>query len=146
MSSHASPVPSSASPRLCERPMNGYVRTVHAAGVPTPNGHYSHAVLHGNTLYVSGQLGRGPGMSDVEAGDIARQTRRCLEILRAILQSANSDFGSLLKMNVYIADIALWPAVNAVYSQVLGPHRPARVVIPTGALHFGALIEIDAVA
>jgi len=127
--------------------MNGDVRMIHTAAAPSPNGHYSHAVLHGNTLYVSGQLGRGSGMSDAEAGDIARQTRRCLENLRAILQAANSDFAGLLKVNVYITDIALWPAVNAVYSKILGSHRPARAVIPTAAaLHFGALIEIDAVA
>ena len=126
--------------------MSGHVRMVHTAAVPSPNGHYSQAVLHGSTLYVSGQLGRGPGMSDAEAGDIARQTRRCLDNLRAILQGASSDFAGLLKVNVYIADISLWPAVNTVYAEVLGTHRPARAVIPTKALHFGALIEIDAVA
>lgn len=122
------------------------IQTIHAAGAPPVNGHYSHAVLHGNTLYVSGQLGRGPGMSDEQAGDIGQQTRRSLEGLRTILRAGNSDFSALLKVNLYIADISLWPAVNVVYEQVIGQHRPARAVIPTSTLHFGALIEIDAVA
>jgi 2-iminobutanoate/2-iminopropanoate deaminase len=49
-------------------------------------------------------------------------------------------------MTVYVADINLWDAVNKVYSRMLGEHRPARAIIPTGALHHGFLIEIDAVA
>lgn len=109
-------------------------------------GHYSHAVVHEGTVYVSGQLGRGPGLTDSEAGDIEVQTRRCLANIQAILRAAGSDLGHLLKVTVYVADIALWPVVNTVYAQMLGPHLPARVVVPTGHLHFGALIEIEAVA
>jgi 2-iminobutanoate/2-iminopropanoate deaminase len=49
-------------------------------------------------------------------------------------------------MTVYVADIELWAAVNEVYARILGEHRPARAVIPTGKLHYGFLIEVDAVA
>ena len=49
-------------------------------------------------------------------------------------------------MTVYITDINLWGAVNTVYARVMGEHRPARAVIPTGELHYGFLIEIEAVA
>lgn len=49
-------------------------------------------------------------------------------------------------MTVYISDIALWDRVNAVYAQFFGQHRPARTVVPTGELHFGFQIEIDAIA
>jgi 2-iminobutanoate/2-iminopropanoate deaminase len=49
-------------------------------------------------------------------------------------------------MTVFVSDINLWDAVNKVYSRILGEHRPARAIIPCGPLHYGFLIEIDAVA
>jgi 2-iminobutanoate/2-iminopropanoate deaminase len=49
-------------------------------------------------------------------------------------------------MTVYISDINLWSKVNEVYREVMGEHRPARAVIPTGELHYGFLIEIEAIA
>lgn len=97
-------------------------------------------------MYVSGQLGRGPGLTDAQAGDIRVQTRRALASIEAILQAAGTDLANVLKMNVYISDIDLWPACNEQYAQILGSHRPARAIIPTGALHYGALVEIDAIA
>jgi 2-iminobutanoate/2-iminopropanoate deaminase len=114
--------------------------------VAPPGGHYSHAIVHDGTVYVSGQLGRGPGMTDSEAGDIVVQTRRCLGNIEAILRAAGSDVQQLLKVTIYVSDISMWPAVNAVYAQLLGSHRPARAVVPTRELHFGALLEIEAVA
>jgi 2-iminobutanoate/2-iminopropanoate deaminase len=122
------------------------IQVVHSERAPRVNGHYSQALIHAGTIYVSGQLGRGPAMSDEEAGDISIQTRRCLTSIAAILEAANSELSRLLKVNIYIADIALWPTVNAVYEQALGAHRPARCIVPTQVLHFGALIEIDAIA
>ncbi|MBS0421424.1 MAG: RidA family protein [Proteobacteria bacterium] len=122
------------------------VRIIQSNELPVPGGHYSHATLHQGVLYISGQLGRTAGMSDAEAGDVAAQTRRALSSVRAILRAAGSELPDLLKVNIYIADVELWPAVNAAYAAVLGNHRPARAVIPTGPLHFGALVEIDAIA
>jgi 2-iminobutanoate/2-iminopropanoate deaminase len=122
------------------------MKIIRSEQVAPPGGHYSHAVVHGGTAYVSGQLGRGPGMTDSEAGDIEAQTRRCLGNIEAILRAAGSDLQQLLKVTIYVSDISLWPAVNAVYAQILGSHRPARAVVPTRELHFGALIEIEAIA
>ena len=119
---------------------------VHTAAAPPVNGHYSQAMVHGETVYVSGQLGRGPRMSDEEAGDITAQTRRALAAVKAIVLAAGSDMSHVLKMTVYVSDVALWPAVNAEDEKALGVHRPARAIVPTNALHFGALVEIDAIA
>ena len=52
----------------------------------------------------------------------------------------------MLKVNISVADINLWDAVNKVYARVLGENRPARAVIPTGPLHHGFLLEIEAIA
>jgi 2-iminobutanoate/2-iminopropanoate deaminase len=124
----------------------GAIQIVHSDRAPRVNGHYSQALVHAGTIYVSGQLGRGPMMSDGEAGDISTQTSRCLSSIAAILEAAHSDLSHLLKVNIYIADIALWPAVNEVYEKALGAHRPARCIVPIQGLHFGALVEIDAIA
>jgi 2-iminobutanoate/2-iminopropanoate deaminase len=122
------------------------MRIVHSPKAPPANGHYSHAIVHGNTVYVSGQLGRGPTMADEQAGDITVQTKRALESLREILLASGSDMQHLLKVTLYIADIALWPAVDAAYRAAMKDHKPARAVVPTLPLHFGALIEIEGVA
>jgi reactive intermediate/imine deaminase len=122
------------------------LQLIQSPELPIPGGHYSHAIAHGDTLYISGQLGRGPGLSDEEAGDISAQTRRALSNIEAIARAAGSGLSNLIKVNVYISDVAHWPAVNAEYARILGQHRPARAIVPVTALHYGALVEIDAIA
>lgn len=116
------------------------------SSMPIPAGHYSPGVVHNGVVYVSGQLGRGPDMSDEVAGDITMQTQRALASVAEVLRAAGSDMSRLLKVNIYVSDVSLWGAVNVAYRQVLGAHRPARAIIPTGKLHYNALIEIDAIA
>lgn len=119
---------------------------INAPDVPPPGGHYSHAVAYGGFIYVSGQLGRTKGMSADETGDIEVQTHRALASVEAILCAAGSDRSHIIKVNAYICDIALWPALNAAYARFFGDHRPARAVVPIGPLHFDSLVEIEAVA
>jgi 2-iminobutanoate/2-iminopropanoate deaminase len=69
-----------------------------------------------------------------------------LKNIGEILKAAGSDLSRVLKMTVYISDIELWSAVNAVYARVMGEHRPARAVVPVKELHYGFKIEIEAVA
>jgi 2-iminobutanoate/2-iminopropanoate deaminase len=113
---------------------------------PAAGGHYSQAVVHNGLVFVSGQLSIDPKTGQRKLGSIEEQTEQVLRNVEAILTAANSGFSRVLKMTVYVADIELWSAVNEVYSRVLGEHRPARAVIPTGKLHYGFLIEIDAIA
>ena len=122
------------------------VDVVNSSQLPPPAGHYSHAVVCGDVIYVSGQLGRAAHMSDAEAGDIVCQTRRSLEQIAEILRASGSECARLLKVNLYITQLEHWPAVNAVYGEILGAHRPARCVLTVAALHYDALIEIDAIA
>jgi enamine deaminase RidA (YjgF/YER057c/UK114 family) len=66
--------------------------------------------------------------------------------MAAILEAAGSGIDRLLKVTVYVSDIELWDRVNAVYTQFMGESRPARAVVPTRELHYGFLIEMDAIA
>ncbi|MET0624286.1 MAG: Rid family detoxifying hydrolase [Pyrinomonadaceae bacterium] len=122
------------------------IKHVHTHDAPTPGGHYSQAVVYNGLVFVSGQLSIDPRTGEKKLGSIEEQTEQALKNVGEILKAAGSDLSRVLKMTVYVSDIGLWEAVNEVYARVLGEHRPARAVIPTGDLHYGFLIEIDAVA
>jgi len=122
------------------------IMTVSTTNAPTPGGHYSQAVVHNGLVYVAGQLPIDPATGARLLGSIEEQTEQCLINISAILKAAGSDLSRVLKMTVYVADMEFWPAVNAVYAQMLGEHRPARAIVPVKELHYGFKIEIDAIA
>ncbi|HEV7475944.1 MAG TPA: Rid family detoxifying hydrolase [Pyrinomonadaceae bacterium] len=122
------------------------IKRIATKNAPVAGGHYSQAVVYNGLVFVSGQLSIDPQTGERKLGSIEEQTEQVLRNVTEILKAANSDLSRVLKMTVYIADIELWGPVNEVYARVLGEHRPARAVIPTGKLHYGFLIEIEAVA
>lgn len=122
------------------------IRAINTQNAPAPGGHYSQAVVYNGLVFVSGQLSIDPQTGEKKLGSIEEQTEQVLKNVAEILKAANSDLSLVLKTTVYISDINLWSAVNAVYARLMGEHRPARAVIPTRELHYGFLIEIDAVA
>jgi len=113
---------------------------------PRPGGHYSQAIVHNGIVYVSGQLPINPVTGEKNQGSIEEQANLVLDNVRAVLEAAGSDMNHLLKTTVYISDIELWGRFNQVYQGALGDHKPARAVVPTRDLHYGFLVEIDAVA
>jgi 2-iminobutanoate/2-iminopropanoate deaminase len=113
---------------------------------PLPGGHYSQAVAANGFVFVSGILPFAPGGGkDMPAG-MEAQLEQVFANLRQVLQAAGSGLDKLVNVQVFIPDVALWPAVNAIFVQQLGSHKPARTVVPCGALHYGALVELNAVA
>ncbi len=122
------------------------MKEVESSDAPVPAGHYSQAIEHEGLLYVSGQLPIDPTSGEKREGSIEEQTEQALANLAAILKDGGSDKDHVLKVTVYIADIALWDRVNAVYARFFGEHRPARAVVPTRELHFRFQIEMDAIA
>lgn len=120
---------------------------ISTADAPAPAGHYSQGVVHGDLVYVAGQLPLDPASGElVGPDDIATQAERTLRNVEAILVAAGSGLNRVCSMTIYITDRALWPQVNAVYAKVLGNHKPARAVIPVPDLRPGCLIEIQAIA
>ena len=117
-----------------------------AGGVP-PAGHYSPAVIHNGTVYVSGQLARVPGKpADFAPEGIAAQTAQCLRNAETILKAAGSNRESVLRTTIYVSDITDWGAVNGAFAEFFGEHKPARSIIPVNKFKSGFLIEIDIVA
>ena len=122
------------------------IKRINTPNAPKPAGHYSQATVYNGLVFVAGQLSIDPATGAHKTGNIEEQTEQALNNVHAILQAAGSDWDRVLKINISVADINLWEAVNKVYSRVLGDHRPARAIIPTGPLHHGFLIEIEAIA
>jgi len=122
------------------------IRVIETPAAPLPAGHYAQATVHNGVVYVAGQLPIDPATGAKVLGSVEEQTERTLLNVKAILEAAGTDLGHVLKVTVYISDIAQWGAVNAVYAKFFGAWKPARAVVPTKELHHGFLIEIDAVA
>jgi len=111
-----------------------------------PAGHYSPGIIHNGLVYVSGQL-----PMDLETrvpfdGPIGEQTELALRNVEAVLKAAGSDLENVVQMTIYVSDMEFWGEVNMAYARVMGDHRPARAIVPVKDLHFGAKIEIQAIA
>jgi 2-iminobutanoate/2-iminopropanoate deaminase len=112
-----------------------------------PAGHYSPGIVHDGVLYVSGQLPIDPATGRKLAGEpIEAQAEQVLKNLDAVLTAAGTSRDRVLRTTIYLTDIGMWDAVNRVYAAFFGAHRPARTIVPTGPLHYGLLIELDAIA
>lgn len=122
------------------------VSTVATQNVCHPMGHYSQATVHRGIVYVSGQLALRPDGSHMEDRPLEEQVRQALSNVLAIVQAAGGSAGSILKVTLYLVNVENWPVVNNIYKEFFGDHRPARSVVPVPALHYGYLIEIDAIA
>jgi 2-iminobutanoate/2-iminopropanoate deaminase len=108
--------------------------------------HYSSAVVHDGIVYISGQLPMDTEKGQPVSGGIGEHTRAALQSLSEVLEAAGSSKENVLRTTAYISDVSLWSTVNEVYAEFFGRHRPARTMVPTPELHYGCLIEIDAVA
>jgi reactive intermediate/imine deaminase len=122
------------------------VRTIAVPGARPPAGHYSPAVAHGGLIYVSGQLGVRADGSHTADLPFEDQVRQALANLFAVLAAAGASPAGLLKVTAYIVGVENWPVFNVIYAEAMGEARPARNVVPVPELHYGYLIEIDAVA
>ena len=110
------------------------------------SGHYTPAVASNGMLYVSGQLGMNPDTGKLPEGGIKTHTMQALSNLDRVLKAAGTDRTKVVQCRIYLPDIMDWDEVNKLYSDFFGEHKPARAIVPTRELHYGSLIEIEAVA
>lgn len=108
--------------------------------------HYVPGMVHDGLLYISGQLSLCPESGSVPEGGIAAETRQALQNLDAVLSAAGVTRERVIQCRVYTPRMEDWDAINAVYAEFFGAHKPARVVVPTTALHYGCRVEIEAIA
>lgn len=113
---------------------------------PAAAGPYSQAIRAGELVFTAGQLGIDPATGELVGDDVQAQADRSLANVRAILEAAGSGLDRLVKVTVYLADIADWPAVNEVYAREVPQPFPARSAFAVRDLPKGARVEIEAVA
>jgi len=107
--------------------------------------HYSAGVIHNGLLYVSGQISKDPVSGLIPEGIIA-ETRQALLNLETVLKAAGANKTDVVKCTIYTSDIEYWGDINTVYADFFGSHKPARSIVPTSRLHYGCLVEIEAIA
>jgi 2-iminobutanoate/2-iminopropanoate deaminase len=118
---------------------------VSTPGAPRAIGPYSQGIAAGDLVFCSGQVGLDPTTGELADG-VEAQAERALRNLAAVLDAAGCSFGDVVKTTVFLADIADFAAVNAVYAHHMPDPPPARSTFAVGALPRGARIEIDAIA
>lgn len=122
------------------------IEPIQPQNVAAPRGHYSHAVKHGGLVYVSGQLPVHPDGSLGNGLSFVEQAELVLTNLEHILEASGSSLALVLKVTIYITDIGLWAEFNQMYARRFGDHKPARAVVPVPELHYGFLLELEAIA
>jgi len=101
---------------------------------------------HGDTVYVTGAPPFDPKTGEIYKGDISRQTELVLEQMKQCVEAGGSSLESILKVNVYVTDVEMFPKVNEVYRKYFPSNYPARIFINVPAWNGGFDIEIDCIA
>jgi 2-iminobutanoate/2-iminopropanoate deaminase len=107
---------------------------------------FSHAVVAGDFVHVAGTLGTKADTFELVEGGTGPQTAQALRNIERILRECGAGLEDLVKVNVYLADIATFSEMNRAYQEVVGSDPPARITVGGAALALGAAVEIDAVA
>ena len=121
-------------------------RIVATESAPAAIGPYSQGIIAGGFLFSAGQIAFDPATMQVVEGDVVVQTRRVMANLQAVLAAAGASWKEVVKMNVFLTNMADFPRVNEVLAEVLGDSRPARSTVQVAALPRGVPIEIELVA
>ncbi len=119
-------------------------RTVNAERAARPDLPLSHAVAHGDVLYVGGQAGFDPVTRRPAGPTFAEQFRQAMANLREVARAAGTDLDQALKVNVYVDDLGRYPELNELYVEWFDRDPPARKVICTPLLP-GLVVEVDAI-
>lgn len=113
---------------------------------PAAIGPYSQAVRAGNVIYTSGQIPLDPRTGEIVSGDFEAMVRQVFENLKAVLQKGGASFANVVKATVYLTAMSDFQALNGIYAEYFGDHKPARSTVGVKELPKGARVEIDLVA
>lgn len=119
--------------------------TISTDTAPAAIGPYSQAVRAGDTVYFSGQIPLDPATGNLVDGDIQMQTRRVFDNLTAVARAAGGELAQIVRVGIYVTDLAHFAEVNAVMGEYFQQPYPARSTIEVSALPKGAQVEVDAI-
>ena len=118
---------------------------IHSDRAPAAIGPYSQATRAGNLVFFSGQIPLDLATGDLVGGDIAAQARRAFDNLKAVCEAAGGTMDDIVRVGLYLTDLAEFAAVNAVMGEYFAQPYPVRSTIEVSALPKGARFEVDAV-
>ncbi|MDM1268994.1 MULTISPECIES: RidA family protein [Acinetobacter] len=119
-------------------------QVIHTENAPAAIGTYSQAILVGNTLYLSGQIGLDPYSMELVEG-IEAQIRRVFDNLKAVCEAAGGTLADIAKLNIYLTDLSNFQLVNQIMGEYFAQPYPARAALGVASLPKGALVEMDGV-
>ncbi len=123
--------------------MAAELNIISTSAAPAAKGPYSQGAVHGDYVFVAGQLPLDPAPGEVVPGDFQDHVRQALRNVEAVLKAGGSDLEHVVRVNVYLTDPAQFPLLNEVYSTVMNPPFPPRTA---RAVALGPYdVEIDAV-
>jgi 2-iminobutanoate/2-iminopropanoate deaminase len=125
---------------------SGQRRVIRPEKAPNTGLPFSPGILVGNTLYISGHLGRDPVSSRLVSGGIEAETRQVLANTREVLKAAGMDFKDVTSVTAYITSFDDFAKFNAVYSESFPANPPARATVQVAALNAGARVELQMIA
>ncbi|MDM0057584.1 RidA family protein [Variovorax fucosicus] len=126
--------------------MSSGITSILTDRAPKPAGHYTQAIVSGAHVFVSGQLPIRPDGRPLDEDGFEAQARQAIQNMLEIVRAAGSSPQQIVKVTAYIVGIANWARFNAVYASMVPDACPARSVVPVPELHYGYLVEIDAIA
>lgn len=118
----------------------------HTDNAPKALGPYSQAIVANGFVFCAGQTPVDPATGKLVEGDVSAQTRRCLDNLAAVLESAGSSWSHAVKVSVFLKDLGDFAAMNAVYAEYMPTPAPVRSTVEVAGLPLGARVEIDVIA
>ena len=122
------------------------MKPVQADKAPKAIGPYSQAVVAGELVFCSGQIGLDPNTGEFVQGGVKEQTAQVFKNLEAVLQAAGARLDAVVMVNVYLKSMNDFKDMNDVYAAVFGDHKPARATVGVSELPKNALVEVSCVA
>ncbi|AWL17829.1 RidA family protein [Acinetobacter nosocomialis] len=119
-------------------------QVIHTENAPAAIGTYSQAILVGNTLYLSGQIGLDLYSMELVDG-IEAQIRRVFDNLKAVCEAAGGSLADIAKLNIFLTDLSNFQLVNQIMGEYFAQPYPARAALGVASLPKGALVEMDGI-
>ena len=131
---------------MSDRTINPDIALIDTDAAPVPPGPFSHATVIGPWVHTSGMGGLLPKTGQVISDDVIEQTEQAIRNVEAILEAAGCTLMDVVKVTLYLTDMADYPRVNTVYEKAFAPHKPARTCVAVSALPVRERMKFDTVA
>ena len=122
------------------------MKFIYTNKAPAPVGPYSQAVQAGSFVFLSGQIPLDPKTSQAVGVDIESQSQQVFENIKSVLDEGRLDFDNVVKVLVFLTDMADFPIFNKIYEHYFQDHKPARSCAEVSALPKGVKVEVELIA